>query len=340
MSRLQVDFSQGWLKSITSLATLSQEGVFCVSQKTLPVCFRDIDFPMMHYYGDPWELFFITSYKLVVNEETVSQSASRGTLDIQSRPLYTLNEFLRIEYSRQLGSGIKVHTTEYPIFKSCNPFSKDELNKLFNKFIKNNQDLLRSQYKVTKNKCHIRAHFINYCLREYGIDSYKIFKFWEVDDWQLYEDNKSWTFHCAALIRDNEGNDWIWDPWEASATELVSLRDWTIRTGQPIPKAVMITPGFMACFPYCPITTKTTCATIPSSRYPLISTDEMKENPNDLRAFQAMHASVVRLPIEKNFGNPYRLFQPEPRELKLLKYSPAMTESSCPEHSTASCSRP
>lgn len=127
------------------------------------------------------------------------------------------------------------------IFKPVNLPSKVFLDNLYHKFWSYNKNKLVNQTNGSMGLCHIRAHFVSSFLSLYGIDSIKIFKLWNVEDWKKEDYGKKLRFHCAVLLIDDTHNKWVWDPWIHYSSTLLSLKDWVCdKKSSPKPMAVVL----------------------------------------------------------------------------------------------------
>lgn len=136
--------------------------------------------------------------------------------------------------------GVPVKSGQFPFFRPAYRPTPYRLCKLYHQFWKYNKARLDEQYKISESLCHIRAHFINFLLSHYGIDSLKVFKSWNTEDWKKINSERAWNFHCAVMIIDAENNKWIWDPWIGKNSKLLHLDEWLLQANEPVPKELMI----------------------------------------------------------------------------------------------------
>lgn len=138
----------------------------------------------------------------------------------------------------------KIEVGKFPLFLQKNRPSHDLLDSIYKNFVRyNDKEKLDYQYtKLSSSKCHIRAHFVNRLLEKEGIQSFKIYKYWDNPKiaWLGY-DYKLWKFHCAAMILDQEGNAWVWDPWVGNNTKLLTINEWMHTADEPTPDSALIT---------------------------------------------------------------------------------------------------
>ncbi len=177
---------------------------------------------------------------------------------------------------------MKVEVGKFPLFMQKKRPSYDFLEKKYKEFIQyNDKRKLNYQYnKLSSGKCHVRAHFVNRWLEREGIQSFKIYKFWDnpVSAW-VGHGCKFWTFHCATMVLDQNGNAWVWDPWVGDNSKLLTINEWMYAADEPIPNSAFITGSFNIVNP----DHKT------EYYYPHFMTDAVRE---DIKIFQDISANA------------------------------------------------
>ncbi|KTC86279.1 hypothetical protein Lbru_0773 [Legionella brunensis] len=231
LSALMCRFFSGKVLNLSAICS----PFFPVSDESLPPGVLDLGIPLVFYDGQS-TLSAINSLKLTIDN---------GGIDIgaEGAPFKTNvelhNDILQQECQALVGS-IKVKVGEYPILKAKFYPDFDFLSNLYKNFWKYNKNKLSTQYANTAGYCHIRAHFVSTMLAYYGIDSVKIYKLWNNEDWQAFDDNKSWGFHSAVLVTDNDNKKWVWDSWVGLNSQLLEMNDWLNRKNEPKPFQVVI----------------------------------------------------------------------------------------------------
>lgn len=145
---------------------------------------------------------------------------------------------------QKLINDIPVITGKYPIFLSKNRPDFFVVANIYKDFINYNKPgKLKEQYNSSKGLCHIRAHFASMLLNCYGIQTVKLFKFWNTEDWRKFPSaHGAWKFHCATMVIDKEGCGWVWDPFKCGMNKhLSTLQQWVYNTNEPKPKTILIT---------------------------------------------------------------------------------------------------
>ncbi len=167
------------------------------------------------------------------------------SLNYQSHPL--VNQLQGLDNSRlreecqALVPKTPVQVGAYPIAFHTGKPTYHLLNELYQQFLKFNVDhKLNLQYQHSSGRCHIRAHFVNQLLACHGIASVKLFKHWHTADWQAYDKSRSWGFHCAAMVVDDQNQKWIWDPWVGLHKNLLTLNEWLYQKDEPTPIKCLI----------------------------------------------------------------------------------------------------
>ncbi|STX29301.1 Uncharacterised protein [Legionella beliardensis] len=139
-------------------------------------------------------------------------------------------------------SNIPLFTGEYPILLPENRPNVSTLEKIYQDFIHYNEDeKLKIQYQASQGYCHIRAHFASILLSWYGIESVKVYKTWNFEQWKPYYDKDAWGFHCATMVIDDQNHAYIWDPWVGLNKHLLTLKQWTSYSNEPTPMKLIIT---------------------------------------------------------------------------------------------------
>ncbi|SRR5579883_1369431 len=134
-----------------------------------------------------------------------------------------------------LAGDIPVVSGDYPIFFKDNP-SFEVLSDLYQKFINYNDNYkLSKQYENSKSKCFMRAHVSTVLCDLHGINTAKLYKIYNQNDWQKFVANKSWWFHCASMLIDNQNRKWVWDPWVGFNQRLLTLDEWLNKKDEPRP---------------------------------------------------------------------------------------------------------
>jgi len=211
----------------TTVTFLSNESIFATPAR-LPLYFLDSE----------GELGLISSIKVTL--DTLQDISTDLEITPMDNPIKPDNINLRNECQKLVGN-MHVVVGNYPIVLPKNRISHATLAALYNQFIQYNDDnKLQTQYNNSKSYCYIRAHFVNELLGRYGIASVKVLKAWNPSDWKEFSDNKSWKFHCAAMIVDNENNKWVWDPWVGFNHRLLSLQQWVYQKDEPTPIKLLI----------------------------------------------------------------------------------------------------
>lgn len=206
------------------------------SKETLPLYFSDSKIPLFLYDYSHCQLRVVTKLHIYNNDIIISDS----TEFTGHKALEIINPTLMQE-CQQLVGNIPINMGNHPIFKVYNRPNFTWLAELYEKFWQYNKDKLEDQYSKTAGRCFVRAHFISMMLSIYGVDSVKIFKFWEDDtDWEAYGWSESWIFHCAVMIIDSDNDKWVWDPWVGLNAQLLSLPQWLYDQTMPAPIELMI----------------------------------------------------------------------------------------------------
>ena len=306
-----------------------------ITSNTLPLSIRDIISASSYWSFNQPDLLLVP---IKINQGKDSTSISSLPLEM-SQSLLTLNETIKSSFTSTLRDyNVEVIPSEYPIFSSLLIRSKEDLDAIANDFLKVNQDKINEQYALTATDgyCHIRAHFLHNFFNARGVDNYKIFKFWYPCEWSQYEINRSWRFHCALLLFDNTNQPWVFDPWIGDKNKLMSLTAWTISKNEPIPKTLMVSPGFMTDYPYDPHPPQnindeprnqlSPCGPLRSQPkiatdkdcYPFINIDGILENPAYYVAYQKLVSTILKLEIEKPLQrllNPHYFFRSPQKKL-------------------------
>lgn len=139
---------------------------------------------------------------------------------------------------------IPVGVSDFPIFAPKERPTHHYLETIYQWFLKSNKHKLDEQFEFSHTKCYLRAYFVTTFLNAQGIDSQKVFEYWErPEDWANFGNNRSWYYHCATMIIDDQNQKWIWDPWVHKYPHLITLKQWLNEKNQPRPNKAMITNG-------------------------------------------------------------------------------------------------
>lgn len=132
---------------------------------------------------------------------------------------------------------------EYPIFvDDANKPSIEQLNLIYQNFFKACKNKLTLKSENDRNKCALRAHFVNDILNNYyAIDSMKAYKFYNSYEWYKFKDSHYWDFHCVSLIPCGQGKYGVWDPWLNPQPFLVPFEKWIVSKNEPTITKVLIT---------------------------------------------------------------------------------------------------
>lgn len=209
------------------------EEVIVVSKNALPRQFNLATIPPILLYSKQNGIYAPSTIEYNLNTATGSLEAEPTNID------YPINEVLENYYQQVLS--IPLTCGSYPIFDENRPPYEfiDFLYQAFNTF--NNQQKLAFQYAHSDGMCHIRAHFISEFLRTYyHIPTLKIYKYWQEEDWVSFHEHKSWSFHTALAIIDDQLTLWVWDPWVGQNPKLLTLAQWLYKKNAPLPTKCML----------------------------------------------------------------------------------------------------
>lgn len=208
---------------------------YFVSKESLPPGTQDEMFPIVHIHNRQGGLFAVIGLYLNVD-------SCNFKIRISNVPFQTISRAYNavLEYECQNLVGVLVSINRYPIFKVDNQPDIAVLNRLYEQFVNYNKSRLDEQLSSTSGRCHIRAHVINTMLNHLGIDSLKVFLKWNFGAWTGFKNERNWSFHCAAMIIDNNNDKWIWDPWIGLKSRLLSFKEWVYYKEFPPPSRVVI----------------------------------------------------------------------------------------------------
>lgn len=144
---------------------------------------------------------------------------------------------------------VNVNPSDYPIYLRKNFPDISVYESWYKSFLsKNKKKTLDFQINNVKSKCHIRATFLNVLLESYGVQSFKITKYWNAEDWDEFPQKKvRFRFHTATLIKDRNNCYWVMDPWFTDHTKLLSVKEWFFRKDEPPPQEAMICNSICIC---------------------------------------------------------------------------------------------
>lgn len=203
-----------------------------VSIQALPINIDKKKLPpiLVYFYQRPQKLYFQETYSIDVNK----LPKIRPTKFIRS-PMRKRSRAL--QYQRWAGS-IPITYGQYPIFLDRKRPSFEALTAIFQSFITfNTPKKLIFQKENSDNFCHIRAFFVSEFLRRvYRITTELAYKKWRASDWDPFSDVRRWEFHCVVKV-----GSWIFDPWEASRKNWMSLVKWFHKKDEPVPREIMFT---------------------------------------------------------------------------------------------------
>lgn len=205
---------------------------FICPYESLPLSFSSSQDGVYLYNPEKEKLYKLSYLTFYSNDNSIDYEGKKiGSLKSSNEDL-----------QNQLTSQVKlpVRTSAFPIFKEDNAPKFTFLAELYQKFISyNDQEKLSQQFKYSETKCHLRAHFTTLLLELYGIQTIKLTKFWNKDDWA---GEKKWTYHCAAMIVDDNNNSWVWEPWPAEIAnkKLITVTEWTHAKYSPEPKELLM----------------------------------------------------------------------------------------------------
>lgn len=205
------------------------------SKETLPLDFLTSKIPLFVYDHKQGELQAVSQLH-VFNRDIIVPKTTEHAYDSR---LEIINHELQ-QACQTLVPNVLVKVGRHPIFQVKNRPNFEWLTKLYDGFWRYNEDRIRSQYAMTQSRCHIRAHFVSTLLRCYGIDSLKVFKFWDNPSVEVYGSEERWGFHCAVMIIDSENRKWVWDPWVGANSRLLSLDEWVHDKKAPLPSELVI----------------------------------------------------------------------------------------------------
>ena len=217
-----------------SIGWYSGKDMFLLPKNALPRQFNLETFPPVFVYTKQNGVCAITTIEYNLN--TSSGNVEAVPTDIPT----PINAHLKNYYQKKLNTPFTCGL--YPIFAEKRP-PYNFIASLYQAFhVVNNRQKIAFQYKQSENLCHMRAHFISEFLRTfYHVPTLKIYKYWQETDWEFFHENKSWGFHTAMAIIDDQSVLWVWDPWVGNAPKLLTLEQWLYRHDEPLPIEYMLT---------------------------------------------------------------------------------------------------
>lgn len=205
------------------------------SRETLPLCFMHSTAPIFAYDYKQSSLKPVSNIH-VFNREIIVPLMTEHL----SPSLVKLTNGELQEECQRLTGGVPLKVGSHPIYKPKNQPDFGWLSELYDKFWRYNKDKVKYQYSLTPGRCHVRAHFVSTFLRFYGVDSVKVFKFWDKNDVSVYGDEENWAFHCATMIIDSNNDKWVWDPWVGENGQLLTLSQWIDDKNAPVNSEVWL----------------------------------------------------------------------------------------------------
>lgn len=183
---------------------------------------------------------FSVTVKVKLRFENDKPSSIVSSYPLINQPPMPDNTKIRNACQQVVGT-TPVAVGNYPIYLPENKPSYTALAGIYQQFIAYNTDVkLAAQCVNTDGYCHMRAHFAVELLGLYGVSSVKIFKFWNPTDWKQHSTSRSWTFHAAAMVIDEDNNQWVFDPWVGVNQQLQPLKQWLLQKDEPTPIKLLI----------------------------------------------------------------------------------------------------
>tara|TARA_R110000868_G_scaffold53033_1_gene166892 strand:+ start:415 stop:1494 length:1080 start_codon:yes stop_codon:yes gene_type:complete len=184
---------------------------------------------------------FSMTFNVKLRLENNTTNATVSSHPLTNQPTSPDNTELSNACQRVAGQ-TPVSVGNYPIYLPGNKPSYKALAGIYQQFISYNTDLkLTEQYLNTAGYCHMRAHFAVELLGLYGVSSVKVFKFWNPTDWKQHDISRSWKFHAAVMVIDEDNNQWVFDPWVGLNHQLQTLKQWLHQKDEPTPINLLIT---------------------------------------------------------------------------------------------------
>lgn len=217
-----------------SIGWYSGKDMFLLPRNALPKQFNLETHPPVFVYTQQDGICAITTIEYNLNTVSGNVEALPTSIPVP------INTHLKNYYQQKLKTPVTCGL--YPIFEEKRP-PYDFIASLYKAFhTVNNRQKLAFQYMQSENLCHMRAHFISEFLRTYyHLPTLKIYKYWQETDWELFHEDKSWDFHTAMAIIDDQSVLWVWDPWVGNESTLLTLEQWLYRHDEPLPTKYMLT---------------------------------------------------------------------------------------------------
>lgn len=274
-----------------SLFQARYEDEFFISDKVLPGSGKSTTCMPMVYSYNSLDFYIINHMSIELNESKLVVSINLNW-SVSKLKAFIPENMSILGRVKKCIPDMEFLTAKYPVFLTMNRPKSDFLESLYKKFMRYNKpSKLVYQYKNQLYKCSIRAHFVNRMLEGYGIQSFKIFKFWNSKEaWKKFPKKEVWFYHCAAMIIDQENNIWVWDPWAGHNKKLLTPMEWMYRPDEPCPSAALIT-NSLNIIKY----GMTMTSTVIETHYPHFMTDADK---GDISTFQAAFSSAIPNPPE------------------------------------------
>jgi hypothetical protein len=191
-------------------------------------------------------LYLFKSIKITISGSSFGFDVERNDLSRQMSlsDNESLQKLIQSLIQDRMPKKKNVKVGRYPVFlpEDKKRPTYEFLNQVYREFLAyNDETKLDVQSKNSDGFCHMRAHFSSlYLEKKHGIQTFKVFEYWEKSAWSTVVENKRWWFHCAAIIVDNKNQAWCWDPWVCRGKTLPSLQDWVFKKDHPCPNAVTI----------------------------------------------------------------------------------------------------